>query len=198
MPTSSTLSYPNTLTNGTTADASEVMADLNAVATLINTTGLGTNNIKDATITTDLVENAAITAGKLASDAVTTAKIQDGAVTLAKLAAANYFLSNAASGTSTTASTWLDAADLTTSFTAHGRPIFILLYGVQTSSPTSFRLVRDSTTLNTWAPGSNYIQGDHWIEVPAAGTYTYKIQYASNSPGNTASVDGLRMFMIEM
>lgn len=59
MSTSSTLSFPNTLTNGNDADATEVMADFNAVATLINTTGIGTNNIKDDTVTVAKMDSAA-------------------------------------------------------------------------------------------------------------------------------------------
>ena len=40
-----TLTYPNTLTNATVADADQVMADLNAVKTLLETTKLDTGNL---------------------------------------------------------------------------------------------------------------------------------------------------------
>lgn len=70
-----TITYPNTLTNGTDADAAEVMANLNEISTGINTTGLGTDNIKDSAITTAKIEDANITTAKIADDAVTGAKL---------------------------------------------------------------------------------------------------------------------------
>lgn len=82
------LSYPNTLTNGQDADATEVMANFNAAKTRIN--AVTTEQIVDANVTaaklaTDAVETAKIkdlnvTAGKLAADAVETAKVKDDAV----------------------------------------------------------------------------------------------------------------------
>lgn len=51
MASSSTLDVPNDLANGNTADASEVMGNFTAIEELINTTGLGSNNIKTDTIT---------------------------------------------------------------------------------------------------------------------------------------------------
>lgn len=63
-------------------------AALASVTTLINTTGLGADNIQDNSIGPAEIQTSAITETKLASDAISTVKIQDGAVTKAKLAAA--------------------------------------------------------------------------------------------------------------
>lgn len=45
----SNLTYPHTLTNGQTADADQVMANFDAVKTLVESTGFGTGNLTNST-----------------------------------------------------------------------------------------------------------------------------------------------------
>jgi microcystin-dependent protein len=59
-----------------------------SITTLLNTTGLGADNIQDNSIGPNEIQTSAITNTKLATDAVSTTKIADNAVTKAKLATA--------------------------------------------------------------------------------------------------------------
>ena len=70
------ITYPNTFTAGTTARASEMNENFDAVSAQVN------GSLEAANLA-----NGAVTAIKLAADAVTTAKILDANVTEAKLAA---------------------------------------------------------------------------------------------------------------
>ena len=66
------ISYSNTLTNGTTADADEVMANFVNVSTVVN------GGIDSTNLATDAVSTV-----KIQAENVTTAKIKDANVTLA-------------------------------------------------------------------------------------------------------------------
>lgn len=71
--------------NGTTADAGDVNTELLKLFNRVNS-GMESDNIADAAVTTAKIADANVTAAKIGTDAVTTAKIQDAAVTSAKLA----------------------------------------------------------------------------------------------------------------
>jgi len=73
----STLTIPNSFSNGEVIDAAEQNANFTAVKNFAEAVSAGT-----------LIDSNAITSDKILAAAVTTAKITDGAVTLAKLAAA--------------------------------------------------------------------------------------------------------------
>jgi hypothetical protein len=68
------ISIPHSFTSGTIAEAAEVNANNNAIASYVNGLSDGTN-----------IDSSAITAAKLATNAVTTSKIADGSVTYIKL-----------------------------------------------------------------------------------------------------------------
>lgn len=81
-----TLTIPNSFTNNTVADATQVNANFNAVATLLNSTKLDGDNLQTGGVPTGAFADLSVTADKLAADAVTTDKIDDEAVTAAKIA----------------------------------------------------------------------------------------------------------------
>jgi hypothetical protein len=149
------------------------------------------------------VKNSGITATQIATDAVTTAKIQDAAVTPAKLSAANYQSSSESGTFNTTSSTYVDVTNLSCTITTNGRPVLILVSsnnstagaaileadpGVTSNSiNATFRILRDATQAfeSTLVSSYNATSGS-WavkipmcvsiLDVPAAGTYTYKVQ----------------------
>jgi hypothetical protein len=65
---------PSTLTNGTTADADQVMADLNALVAQVNG-HIGTVNLEDASVTTPKLADGSVTGPKLGAGAVTAGAI---------------------------------------------------------------------------------------------------------------------------
>lgn len=79
------LTIPNSFSANTTARSSEVNANFNAIATLLNSTKLDSTNVQTGGIAEANIASSAVSAAKLATDAVTTAKIQASAVTYAKL-----------------------------------------------------------------------------------------------------------------
>ncbi len=84
----STLSVTKTYADGAILSEAQLDAAFNSIATFVNTTGLGANNIQDNSIGAAEIQTSAVTTVKIADGAVTTVKIADGAVTTAKLLAA--------------------------------------------------------------------------------------------------------------
>jgi microcystin-dependent protein len=61
-------------------------AAFNSITSLLNTTGLGAENIQDNSIGPNELQTSAVSNTKLATNSVSTSKIQDNAITLSKLA----------------------------------------------------------------------------------------------------------------
>lgn len=74
--------------DGAILTEAQLDAALASITTLLNTTGLGADNIQDNSIGSNEIQTSAVTNTKLATNSVSTAKIQDNAITLAKLALA--------------------------------------------------------------------------------------------------------------
>lgn len=154
--------------------------------------------------------------------AVTTAKINDGAVTQAKRAALGQQISASCGTFSTTSTSYVDVTNLTVTITTTGRPVFIGVTSDGTSANMAtlavsnasgtvtecyFKILRDSTDiafyrLNNNSPtGSIAIRGPtsaiSTLDVPAAGTYTYKVQ-ASVAAGSTASFFSSKLYAFEL
>jgi hypothetical protein len=201
-----TLSYKFIL-----ADSSDtVQWTVDDVIGLITADAVGTASIRDDAITTDKILDDAVTADKLkdsasvdADRAVTTNHIRDGAITSAKLATRNYAISSAAPVASTTSTTMVDVTNLSVSITTTGRPVIVALVGSgSTTSEFSGGLTvnfkRGSTTVGVfYSSGTVECQGVLNLDTPAAGTYTYKVQYASNS-GSSVSITGPRLLVLEL
>jgi len=79
------VSLPYSLANGNLADASEVMANLNAIVNEVNG-NIESINIKDLNVTTAKLADGAVTTAKIADANVTTSKIADSNVTTSKIA----------------------------------------------------------------------------------------------------------------
>jgi hypothetical protein len=160
-----------------------------------------TGGITDLAVTTAKIAALAVTDAKLAADAVTTAKILDANVTKAKLAALGQQVSASSGAISDSAAVYTDATNLTVTITTVGRPVYLSLIddgsgnpsyigcstGGGTDAQTEFAFDRGGTTI---ASNAVYIVGGnnsqvsavpvssmHFIDVPAAGTYTYKVKY---------------------
>lgn len=144
---------------------------------------------------------------------IATADLANGSVTQAKRASLGQQISASGSlGTSSTSP--VDVTNLSVTITTTGRPVYLLLISdggpslctinttraSGTSAYAIVTLVRDSTTISynesgatiggatsvsTTAPGSSI----NFVDVPSAGTYTYKVQlytFASTSVNITA------------
>lgn len=169
------------------------------------TSNLGTGGIVAASLASN-----AVTTAKINNLAVTTAKIDDSAVTQAKRAALGQQSSSSSSTFSSSSTTAVDVTNLSVSITTTGRPVFIGISHEGTgtvgsigwtrsteSSGVIVKILRDATTItlsrfSTLSAGTSSSNGEAapssvwYIDAPAAGTYTYKIQaysaYSGSSP----------------
>jgi len=225
MPTTTNLTYPYTLTNSTTADATEVQADFNAVSTLLNSTGIGTNNIKDASITaakmdTDSVATAAIvdanvTTAKLATNAVTTvkitdlnvttAKIADGAVTPAKKAVLGQQISASCGSASGTSASFTNIGNQTVTITTTGRPVWVGLQadGGSTaasiggaSTTTAIRFQRDSTAISVQYAVSGQVPASAFWHIDTPAAGTYT--YTAQAQGTSMTLQSFTLVAFEL
>lgn len=78
------ISIPHSFTNGAIAEAAEVNANFNAVASFVNNLQDG-SGLDSGSITTAKLVDSSVSSSKIATDAVTSAKILDGSVTTAKI-----------------------------------------------------------------------------------------------------------------
>lgn len=160
---------------------------------------------KGVQIPTGGIVDASITAAKLASNSVTTAKIVDASVTRAKLASVGQqFSANFSDYRASFDSGFVDITNATLSITTTGRPVvigiaprtstldcgFAFTYGAASFAALAFvKLLRDSTDVLSLTIGNSFTGGTgstatynapassvFLIDVPSAGTYTYKLQ----------------------
>jgi hypothetical protein len=172
---------------------------------------------------TDNIRDSAVTTGKINNLAVTTAKIDDLAVTQGKRAALGQQLSASCGSFSTTSGSATDVTNLSVTITTTGRPVFVGVFpdgagfdGVMgaTLSVNAIRVnarfyfKRDATLIAQTTIMSNGASGDieidipssnFWIiDVPAAGTYTYKMQAQILSANTTAWVRYTKLIAYEL
>lgn len=147
-----------------------------------------------------------IPTGGIADLAVSTAKLAAGAVTQAKRASLGQQVSSSSGSYSSTSTSYADVTNLTVSITTTGRPVFIGLIsdgsiskmgmednGGSTQS-VSVKIVRGSTDIAIYnlrseaTTGVIYIPSSsiYMIDVPSAGTYTYKVQGISSAFSGSA------------
>lgn len=123
------------------------------------------------------------------SVAVSTANLSDGAVTRAKLATLGQVTSSSSGSFTTTSTSYVDVTGLSVTITTTGRPVMLALQPAGGSGASlnnnnatgalDLVLLRGGLDVARWymappvpaAPG-----GLHFIDTPAAGTYTYKLQ----------------------
>lgn len=174
------LTIPNSFSPSTTAQSSQVNANFNAVATLLNSTKLDADNIQALGITAALIAANAVTGAKLnsnvvddstlqytssqlsikalgvgtahlAASAVTTAKLNDGAVTQAKRAALGQQISSSCSNFSTSSTSLTAVTNLSVTITTTGRPVFIGLVPDGDTTNNSYWLTSSSGLGLIWA-----------------------------------------------
>jgi hypothetical protein len=158
-----------------------------------------TGALSAATITTAQITDSAVTTAKILDSNVTTAKIADGNVTQAKRAALGQQLSSACTSfTSSTTGSYIDITNLTVTITTTGRPVFIGLIadgsgilsrmevtGTATELAAQIAILSGSTKIAIHSFGSGLstdilacpVSMFSHIDVPVAGTYTYKAQF---------------------
>ncbi len=157
------------------------------------------------------VKTAGITSTQLAAACVGTSQIQDSSVTKPKLSAANVVYSSTVSP-SVTGTSFVDTGAAVT-ITTSGRPVWLSLMpgnsgiggalGCNTAGGVlNLNFVRGSTqvAIGQWtSPGTAFNWGvGQWqfIDTPAAGTYTYKVQIRLQSgPGDAFCTDFFLMAM---
>lgn len=178
-----------------------------------------------AQIETKQIKDANVTTAKIADSNVTTSKIADGAVTQAKRAALGQQISSSSGSYSTTSATFVDVTNLTVSITTTGRPVYLGLVWSGTGSGfigardtsgsvgafANIQVLRDSTAvsygvvggnLNLTSGGADEFRaplGSIWhIDVPSAGTYTYKVQIAMTGTSVTGYVSNAKLIAYEL
>jgi hypothetical protein len=183
---------------------SQLDAAFSSVETFLNTTKLDSANIQDGAI-----ESANISAGS-----ITTAKIASNAVTRAKLEAVGQQISASCGSFSTTSTTNVDVTNLSVTITTTGRPVMLKLiadgttghsYIQQATANTRsvLEFIRDSTAIGNYYLGSDGTiilvpsPSISMLDIPAAGTYTYKLQ-AKVVGGGTSSVFNTKLAAFEL
>lgn len=168
--------------------------------------------IANSAVTTAKIADTTVTTTEIAAAAISTVKIADANITYAKLIASN--LTTGYISTTTVSTTPVDITSI--SITTTGRPVFIgfmaadataSYLGYEATGSTSshtvfFQFLRDSTTLVRHKLAATYSSADTtWralfapglifhIDVPAAGTYTYKLQGYVNAATTRALAQG--------
>lgn len=225
-----TLTITTTYDDGTTLTEAQLDAIKSATEIFFNTTKLNSDNLATGAITDDELANSLVTAAKLGSSAVTTAKIADLSVTGAKIAtnaitrAKRGYTRNiqvsSSCGTVATVFGALELANITNlsvTITTNGRPVFLKLIGgasepngeLQVLEVTTLRFTRDGSAISEFLLGNGSgsqvqagVGGINYIDVVAAGTYTYRLQgpMTSQSPttyGNI-SMRGVKLLAYEL
>jgi hypothetical protein len=196
---------PKSYSNGNAYTEAMVDECMEYVEGQMNTTKLDSDNIQTGGIATANIADSAVTAAKLASDAVTTVKILDANVTTAKLAAnavtrakiesVGQQVSSSSGSFSTSSAAYADVTNLSVSITTSGRPVFLLIVSDGTSSVSQIagssiglRFMRGATDIGSWEYGTSAAFGNFSaLDIPAAGTYTYKVQVKNGGGGSTVA-----------
>lgn len=188
----------------TTLTASKYNTDVNTVYSRVNE--LPGDCITDETITSAKIDDGTIVNADISTSA---------AISLSKLAPTNYSLASPDSGSFTTTSTsYVDITDQTVTITTIGRPVLISLTGgtvtvAGTAAPAigtikAIRGASDLAELVFASVGATNPQGTTpggaflWIDTPAAGTYTYKIQGKTSGAGVSLAVSTVKLFVREL
>lgn len=130
-------------------------------------------------------------------------------------AAFNYTLSSSCGSYATSSTSYADITNLSVSITTTGRPVCIMTvhdgtaadgYFARLSGATGFRLkaVRGATDLgehiSQGATGTAILElpSFRYVDFPAAGTYTYKLQMKSNTGGANVNAINLKLLVYEL
>jgi hypothetical protein len=199
------------------ADGNVTTAKLNdsAVTTIkIANLNVTTGKIADSAVTTAKIADLNVTTGKINDLAVTTGKIAANAVTRAKLDAIGQQVSSSCGSFSSNSGSFVDITNLTLSITTTGRPVLIFLEPDGTSAGSmgatvgsgQIQLLRGATVVGLFGvnvTGTTQLPvSTIWmLDVPTAGTYTYKLQgklTAGSGGGNVIAVSNAKLVAFEL
>jgi hypothetical protein len=221
------LSVTRTYSDANTLTEAQLDAAFDSIETFLNTTKIDSTNIQTGGIATANYAALSVDAAAIAASAVTTSKINDlavttgkiaaGAVTRAKLDSVGQQISSSSTSTfSTTSQSVVDVTNATLSITTTGRPVWVGLQPGDSSnvgkikisgaanSNAIFLIKRDSTTilqteLTSAASGVEIPPGAIWfLDVPSAGTYTYKLQVQTGDASYTVEVSHCKLVAFEL
>jgi len=156
-------------------------ADLDGIVdsteTFVNVTGIGDDNIQNATLTGDLLDSNSLTSTQIATSAVTTAKIAELGITTAKLAADSVTEAKLATNAVTTAKIQdgqvltanIETSQVTTAKIANTNITAALINNNDITTPK----IADASILTVKKPALNYAQ---------SATANYSM--SSTTPGN--------------
>lgn len=177
------------------ADGAVTGVKLNSAIVDNSTIGLTANQL--------LVKTSGIGTTQIADAAVTKAKQATMSMSAATATAGNVAISASSGAFSSASTVYVDVTNLSVTLTTTGRPVMISMIpdpaavggGVNSTyvfnaanSNANIRLYRDATaiaeSLLSQASGTNYYNAScpiMSIDAPAAGTYTYKVQYKAST-----------------
>lgn len=185
----------------------------------LNTVYARANELPGDCITTGTVTTTQILNGTLVN-----ADISTGAsISRSKLGTVNYVVSTSGSGSFTTSSTtYVDVTNLTASITTTGNPVEITLtvedvsqfgyYGPSRTGATlatmSIKALRDATNIGqtiAWMQGASGNLASllpygslRFIDTPAAGTYTYKLQALVDNASTVGTFSFVKLMVREL
>lgn len=195
---------PNTFTDGTAAEASEVNDNFDEIYDEFNGSINSANLSSDAVATGNIADDA-VTTPKIDDAAVTTDKVSNNAITSAKLAVA---LSNSSPGS---------LADLTATPTAiasvslpagtwylMGKANLDIATTQRVVTSARLRNTTDGATLDTTQGEAEFVSGTLNAEIPftcaaivtIASTKTVEFQFSVDDTTGTAAVENGKLFAI--
>lgn len=157
-----TLTIPNTFSPNTVAQSAQVNANFNAVATLVNSTKLDSDNIQTGGIATASLADDSVTKAKINADVAGTGigqnvdgslelnvdgatveissdtlRVKDGGITRPKLVVVGQ-QTTAAINANINSASLANVSGLAVNLTSTGRPVMIMCQGSQTGATASF------------------------------------------------------------
>lgn len=180
--------------------------------------------IANATITTtQLSATAGIVGTQLANQTITATQIANATITRTQEAAVGQQVSTSSGTFSTTSTSAVDVTNLSISITTTGRPVYISLVAdgsgdamikfantsATATATATVHILRGVTVVASYLIGSGVSGGFnsnttipssavHMLEVPAAATYTYKVQVLVSGASTTINVNNSKLFVYEL
>lgn len=205
LPTSAPASTKILTLSNTGAMAANYDVDYSTLTIAANTIkvangGITQTQMANDSVGTNQIIDLNVTANKLATDSVTTSKIVDGNVTRVKLGPLGQQVSSSCGNfTVTPKGSWVDVTNLTITITTTGKPVFLMMQSDGSGGQSTIRVdtaaggtplgrvrfLRDGaeicqqlmgSTSTGEAISSQYAANISFVDAPAAGTYTYKVQ----------------------
>jgi hypothetical protein len=203
--------------------ASSKLIDGSITAAKLGSSAVETAKINDLAVTTGKINDLAVTTGKINDLGVTTGKIAANAVTRAKLESVGQQISSSSGSFTRTNTSYGDVTNLSVSITTTGRPVMLFpqpasdtsesYVGASDASGNSpnadFKILRGATEIASFKVGGLATGASpagfkappgsiQYLDVPSAGTYTYKLQARGVNAGETAEVEGCKLVAFEL